>query len=66
MSKVYAKENYGFVGFVGTVVRVAAGDEYDLDDPFVQGNPDMFTARPPGSAEPVEEPKRRGRRPADA
>jgi hypothetical protein len=66
MSKVYAKENYGFVGYVGTVVRVAAGDEYDLEDPFVQGNPDMFTAKRPGDTEPVEEPKRRGRRPADA
>jgi len=62
MSKVYAKDNYGFVGFNGSVVRVAAGDEYDLDNPFVQGNPDMFTARQPDAVEPSEEPKRRGRK----
>lgn len=61
MSKVYANRDYGFVGWNGDTVNVTAGDEYELNDPFVQAHPDMFTGANP-KPEPRPEPKRRGRR----
>lgn len=61
MSKVYVKDNYGFVGFQGMNIRLSAGDEYDTTDEIYLANQDKFTDRAPGEPEP----KRRGRRPAD-
>jgi hypothetical protein len=63
--KVYANDSYGFVGWYGQLIRVDAGDEWDLDHEFVQANPHMFTG-----AKLVEEvvepeppaPKKRGGR----
>jgi hypothetical protein len=59
VSKVYVNQDYGFVGYNGTSVRLDAGAEYDLTDPIVTAHPDKFTAKAP---EGVEQPKRRGRR----
>lgn len=60
--KVYANDDYGFVGWNGQAVRIAAGDERDLDDPFVQDNPHMFTGASPVAQEPEPAPKKRGGR----
>lgn len=61
MSKVYVKQDYGFVGWRGQHIRLNAGDPYDLDADIVQDLPDMFTAQAPEGAE-EDQPKRRGRR----
>jgi len=50
--KVTVKESR-FVGHGGQSVWLAAGDEYDHDEPVVKANPDMFT-------KPSEDPPKRG------
>jgi hypothetical protein len=42
-----------FVGHRGQSVWLAAGDEYDHDDPIVKANPHMFT-------KPADEAPKRG------
>lgn len=60
--KVYASQDWGFVGHEGTPVRVNAGDEYDAGHPLVKAHPELFTGRNPLAAE--EDPPRKsgGRR----
>lgn len=62
MSTVFANGDYGFVGWQGQSVRVSAGDEWPLDDPFVQAHPEMFTGAAPAEAEKPAPKKRGGRR----
>lgn len=61
MSKVYVKEDYGFVGWAGQNVRLDAGAVYDTTDQIVQDMPERFTAKAPDGVED-EQPKRRGGR----
>lgn len=60
--KVYANGDHGFVGWEGQAIRVNAGDEYDLDHPFVQANPHMFTGAQPAGTETPTPPRKRGSR----
>lgn len=59
MSKVYAAQDWGFVGHQGATVNLSAGDEYDSTDPLVKAHPEMFTGRNPNAE---EAPPKRGRR----
>ncbi len=59
MSKVYASQDWGFVGHEGAPVHLSAGDEYEATHPMVKAHPEMFTGRNPNTE---EEPPKRGRR----
>lgn len=61
-AKVYANDDYGFVGWLGASIPLYSGDEYDLDDPMVQAHPEWFTGAAPEGVEPEPAPKKRGGR----
>ncbi len=61
-TRVYANDNYGFVGWDGQTIRVDAGTEWDFDHPFVQANPHMFTGAQPVVQDDAPAPRKRGGR----